>query len=89
METFSLAIMFDLNNTLLRSDKIISEYTIDILKKCQSKGVKVAFAIARSEQGSLRFLKEFVSDIFIGYGGPEKWEKDLTTISLRLIDNFL
>jgi Cof subfamily protein (haloacid dehalogenase superfamily) len=62
-------IITDLDNTLLRSDKTISEYTIDILKKCQSKGVKVAFATARSEQASSRVLKQFVPDIFIGYGG--------------------
>jgi len=47
-------IITDLDNTLLRSDKTISEYTIDVLKKCQSKGIKVAFATARSEQASLR-----------------------------------
>lgn len=62
-------IITDLDNTLLRSDKTISEYTIDVLKKCQSKGVKVAFATARSEQAISRLLKQFVPDIFIGYGG--------------------
>ena len=62
-------IITDLDNTLLRSDKTISEYTIDVLKKCQSKGVKVAFATARSAQGSSRFLEQFTPDIFIGYGG--------------------
>jgi predicted HAD superfamily phosphohydrolase YqeG len=29
-------IITDLDNTLLRSDKTISEYTIDVLKRCQS-----------------------------------------------------
>lgn len=62
-------IITDLDNTLLRSDKTISEYTIDVLKRCQSKGVKVAFATARSEQASSRLFKQFVPDIFIGYGG--------------------
>lgn len=62
-------IVTDLDNTLLRSDKTISEYTAGVLKKCQSKGVKVAFATARSQQASLRILKQFVPDIFISYGG--------------------
>ena len=62
-------IITDLDNTLLRSDKTISEYTIDILKKCQAKGVKVAFATARSQQASLIVHKQFVPDIFINYGG--------------------
>lgn len=62
-------IISDLDNTLLRGDKTISEYTIDVLKKCQSKGIKVAFATARSEQSSSEILKQFGPDIFIGYGG--------------------
>ena len=62
-------IITDLDNTLLRSDKTISEYTVDVLKKCRSKGVKVAFATARSAQASSRVFEQFVPDIFIGYGG--------------------
>lgn len=62
-------IVTDLDNTLLRSDKTISEYTVDVLKKCQSEGIKVIFATARSAQASSRFIERFTPDIFIGYGG--------------------
>jgi len=62
-------IITDLDNTLLRSDKTISDYTAEVLKKCQSKGIKVAFATARSEQSSSNFLERFTPDIFIGHGG--------------------
>jgi Cof subfamily protein (haloacid dehalogenase superfamily) len=62
-------IITDLDNTLLRRDKTISEYTIEVLKKCQSKGVKVAYATARSKQAYSKFLKQFVPDILISYGG--------------------
>jgi len=62
-------IITDLDKTLLRSDSYISEYTISTLKKCQSKGIKVAFATARSTQSSSRFIDQFAPDIFIGYGG--------------------
>ncbi|MDD4295902.1 MAG: HAD family hydrolase [Ruminiclostridium sp.] len=62
-------IITDLDNTLLRSDKSISEYTISTLMKYQDKGIKVGFATARSKQSSSRFLNQFTPDIFIGYGG--------------------
>jgi hypothetical protein len=41
-------IVLDLDGTLLRDDKSVSEYTIDILKKCRDKGIKVIFATVRS-----------------------------------------
>lgn len=62
-------IILDLDNTLLRSDKSISGYTISVLKACQAKGIKVAFATARSTQAASGFLALFTPDIFIGYGG--------------------
>lgn len=62
-------IITDLDNTLLRGDKSISEYTISTLMKYQDKGIKIAFATARSTQASSRFLDQFTPDIFIGYGG--------------------
>jgi len=62
-------IISDLDNTLLRSDKTISDYTLSILQKCRSKGIKVAFATARSTRSAARMLAQFTPDIFIGYGG--------------------
>lgn len=41
------AIIVDLDRTLLRSDKSISKYSEEVLKKCQTKGIKVLVATAR------------------------------------------
>lgn len=62
-------IITDLDNTLLRGDKSISQYTVSTLMKCRDKGIKIAFATARSTQAASRFLDQFTPDIFIGYGG--------------------
>jgi len=62
-------IILDLDNTLLRSDKSISDYSVSVLKKCQYIGIKVAFATARSTQSAAMLLARFTPDIFIGYGG--------------------
>ncbi|MCL2409628.1 MAG: Cof-type HAD-IIB family hydrolase [Oscillospiraceae bacterium] len=62
-------IVTDLDNTLLRSDKSISDRTITVLKECRTKGIKIVFATARSTQSASRFLEQFTPDIFVGYGG--------------------
>jgi len=62
-------IVTDLDNTLLRSDKSISEYTISTLERCREKGIRIAAATARSTKAASKFLARFDPDIFIGYGG--------------------
>ncbi len=41
------AIFVDLDRTLLRNDKSISDYTLSILKKCKESGIKIIVASAR------------------------------------------
>lgn len=62
-------IVTDLDQTLLRTDKTISDYSVDVLTRCQEAGIKIVFATARSTQAASRFLKRFMPDIFVGYGG--------------------
>ncbi len=40
-------IITDLDDTLLRRDKTVSEYTADIFRRCKKAGIKTAFATAR------------------------------------------
>lgn len=40
------AIITDLDRTLLHTDKSVSEYTVDILKKCHEKGILIMVATA-------------------------------------------
>jgi hypothetical protein len=47
-------IVADLDGTLLRDDKTMSERSINTLKKCREAGVKVTYATARSD--SVNFL---------------------------------
>lgn len=44
------AIITDLDRTLLRTDKSLSEYTAEVLKKCKAQGIKVMAATARPER---------------------------------------
>ena len=49
MKTSIKMIVTDLDGTLLRSDKTISEYTKTVLKKCREAGIKVVYATGRGE----------------------------------------
>lgn len=41
------AIVVDLDRTLLRTDKTLSSYTLEVLKSCQEKGLQIMVATAR------------------------------------------
>lgn len=48
-------VAIDLDNTLLRRDKRISDYTVDVFQRVRERGVMVAFATSRSENASARY----------------------------------
>jgi len=49
-------IVTDLDNTLLRCDKTISEYTASVFKRCLNAGIKVVFATARPVRAVVKWL---------------------------------
>ena len=56
-------IVTDLDDTLFRTDKSISKYTIDIIKKVRKMGIKTIFATARGD--TTKVLVPY--DLFDGY----------------------
>lgn len=48
-------IAVDLDGTLLHDDKTVSAYTVDVLRRCQARGIAVTFATARAPRVALRF----------------------------------
>lgn len=52
------AIITDLDRTLLRTDKTVSEYTHTILKKCHERGILLMAATARPERTILTYQKQ-------------------------------
>lgn len=49
------AIITDLDRTLLRTDKTVSEYTYSVLKKCHDRGMLLMAATARPERAVLDY----------------------------------
>jgi hypothetical protein len=61
-------IVVDLDGTLMRDDKTVSERTICALKKCREKGIKVAYATARGNAEQI-LPSELIFDGSVRNGG--------------------
>lgn len=62
-------ILLDLDGSLLDSRKNISEYTLNVLQKCRSKGMFIGIATARSEMNAERLISVVKPDVVILNGG--------------------
>lgn len=62
-------LLFDLDGTLLRSDKTISERNIAALRECGKSGILIGIATSRGEKNTLSFLNVLDPDILITSGG--------------------
>ena len=62
-------LLFDLDETLLRSDKTFSPRTLEALRQCREKGVLIGVSTSRAEHNCLDFLPVLQPDILIASGG--------------------
>lgn len=62
-------LLFDLDGTLLRSDKTISYNTLQNIKKCREHGYIVGISTARSEGNAKKILMDVNPEILIASGG--------------------
>lgn len=69
-------LLFDLDGTLLRTDKSISDRTLIMLERCRKAGYIIGVATSRGEQNCLAFLGELNPDILITSGGALIKEKN-------------
>lgn len=67
-------LLFDLDGTLLRSDKTISQVTLSALRECRKRGILIGVSTSRGEQNALSFIEELQPDVLIVSGGAlVKW----------------
>ena len=62
-------ILTDLDNTFLRSNKTISQFSLDVINECKQKGVVFGVATARSERTAEKYLNIIKPDLIISNGG--------------------
>ena len=68
MKNYKL-LLFDLDGTLLRSDKTISQTTLKTLQEARKKEILIGVSTSRSEQNALSFIEELQPDVLIASGG--------------------
>ena len=68
MENISL-VLVDLDGTLFHNDKSISEYSKQIIKKIQEKGIQFGICTSRAYINAYKFLEGIKPDVFISNGG--------------------
>jgi len=78
-------IVTDLDRTLLRTDKTISEYTTEIFRECRTQGIKTVIATARSEFQCKKFIDNIKPDAVISNGGARARVKE-TEVYRAIID---
>lgn len=62
-------LLFDLDGTLLRSDKTISDRTLAVLQECRKKGMLIGVSTSRGEQNALSFIEKLQPEVLIVSGG--------------------
>ncbi len=62
-------LLFDLDGTLLRSDKTISERALSALGKCSERSLFIGISTSRSEVNAEKFTRQIRPDILISSGG--------------------
>ena len=66
-------LLFDLDGTLLQSDKTISTRTLSALKKCRGNDILIGVSTSRSEQNSVVFLNELMEKVVLLDELPTEW----------------
>ena len=63
----------DLDRTLLRSDKTVSDYTYDILRRCQEKGIGLVFSTLRPVR-TCHFHDDLRPNYILANNGATIWD---------------
>lgn len=81
------AILFDMDDTLLRDDRTISDYTLSVLSRAAGNGIHIIPASGRAMES----MKSFVDQIgccsgYIACNGAEIWSSDHRLLHQEVID---
>ena len=75
----------DLDNTLLRGDKSISEYTATVFRRCREGGMKIVFATARPRRAVLHYMSVLPVDALILHNGTVAYEGEKVLLQRGIV----
>ena len=71
------AVVFDLDDTLLRNDRTISDFTVDVMRSLAGHGIRILPASGRARESMEGFVRQLnCCDTFIACNGAEIWNTD-------------
>ncbi|MBQ8200895.1 MAG: HAD family phosphatase [Clostridia bacterium] len=81
------AVAFDLDDTLLRSDSTISDYTVDVLHRAAAQGVHIIPASGRTSVSMWKAIPRIldIGSCFVSCNGAEVWAPDRTLMMQELL----
>lgn len=80
------AIAFDLDDTLLRSDLTVSDYTLDVLRRAAAKGVIILPASGRTRDSMFPTVARIgCASAFISCNGADVWTPDRQLMMQELL----
>lgn len=80
------AIAFDLDDTLLRSDLTVSDYTVDVLRRAADRGIIILPASGRTRDSMFPTVQRIgCADAFISCNGADVWTSDRELIMQELL----
>ncbi len=62
-------LLFDMDGTLLQTNKTISKITMQELENCRKQGIMIGVSTSRSEKNSIGFIAELNPDVVISSAG--------------------
>jgi Cof subfamily protein (haloacid dehalogenase superfamily) len=69
-------VVTDLDRTLLKEDKTVSRYTIDVFRKLRQRGVITAIATARPKRFTEKYIREISPDAAVLHNGAVVYVED-------------
>ncbi len=80
------AIAFDLDDTLLRSDLTVSDYTVDVLHRAKERGIVILPASGRTRDSMFPTVQRIgCADAFISCNGADVWTTDRDLLMQELL----
>ncbi len=81
------AVAFDMDDTLLRDDRTISDYTLRVLHRAAAQGIHVIPASGRARDSMKPFVEKMnCASCYIACNGAEVWLPDHTLLHRETLD---
>lgn len=75
------AIMFDLDDTLLRDDRTVSDYTVSVMRRAAERGIHIIPASGRACRSMDGFVRQLgCASLFVSCNGAEVWTPEETLL---------